>query len=252
MTYPPTFTPTAKQMPQLAPDAPEFVRPGERVLWQGKPTLLVLVRQTIGLVVGVFFFGIFSGGWLFDRSGGGAAAQGPLLFLLPLFIVFVTIIVFLNLLRLRRTHYVLTDQGVYTRTGIIGHTVIQTTFDKITDISLKQDVIGRILGFASLHVNTAGSNTAPVQMEGLRRAIDIKNHIELAREQALRGGRPEPAPRRALPRFVPERLLMTVTCPKTHHTFRRPSAELGKPVPCPHCQGRHKAEVKRARRARTS
>lgn len=233
MTDPPTFTPAPAA-------APPYVREGERVLWMGKPTLGVLVRQILGLFVAFFFFGVFALGAAPERVRAG-------LLILPLILVFIIV---LSVLRLRRTEYVLTDLGVYTRTGIIGHTVVQTTFDKITDISLKQDVVGRILGYAALHVNTAGSNTAPVQMDGLRDALLIKGHVESARERFLGGGRPEPGPPRRLPRFVPDRLLMTLTCPTTKKPFRRPKADEGSIVPCPHCQGRHKAEVKRPARAR--
>ncbi|MBI2077138.1 MAG: PH domain-containing protein [Euryarchaeota archaeon] len=238
MTEVPTFVPDSAAVP-------EYVRKGERLLWRGRPTLAVLVRQTFGLIVGFLFFSLFS-------LGAASDAGAPVLAILPLFVVIAAILVGLNVMRLRRTQYILTDQGVYTRTGLIGQTVIQTTFEKITDISVKQDVIGRIFGYSSLLVNTAGSNTAPVQMEGVRDAFALKQLIEAARERAIGTGPREAPPPRRLPRFVPDKALMTLVCPNTRRSYRRPKAELGTSVPCPHCASRHKAEVRKAGRARAS
>jgi membrane protein YdbS with pleckstrin-like domain len=227
----PTFAPSGKAL-----NAPDYVRKGEDVVWLGRPTMALLVSNILGLSTTFIFFGFFLIG-LTDRLGPlgmGGIALG-VLFLLALFIT-------LQVLRIQRTQYVVTRQSIYTRTGIIGQTVIQTTFDKITDISLKQDVLGRILGFSSLNVNTAGAGTAPVRMDGLRDALQTKSLIEAAREQFLQRPDRDDANRRPqanVPKFIPDRLLIRLVCPTSRKTFKRPRAEVGSLAPCPHCGKQH-------------
>lgn len=216
--------------------SPDYVRQGEQVVWMGKPTLALLASHTLGLLSTFIFL-------LFVVAGFATRAQniGFGLILVAVLALFGLLIV-LQGLRIRRTQYVVTRQGIYTRTGIVGQTVMQTTFDKITDISLKQDVLGRILGFSSLHINTAGSGTPPVRMDGLRSALQTKSLIEVAREHFLR--RPErddalARPVAAAPKFVPDRLLLRLVCPTTRKTLKRPKTEVGRLAACPHCGKQH-------------
>jgi membrane protein YdbS with pleckstrin-like domain len=213
--------------------APAYVRRGEDVIWIGRPTLALLVSQSLGLLTSFFFLGFFLVG--FANNAGRSFTLLPVA-AVALFVVLLV----LQALRIQRTQYVVTRQSIYTRTGIIGQTVIQTTYDKITDISLKQDVLGRILGFSSLNINTAGSGTPPVRMDGLRDALDMKSLIEAARESYL-GGANERAsrPTRRFPRFIPDHELVRLVCPTTKKGFRRPRTEIGSAAPCPHCKKTH-------------
>ena len=216
--------------------APDYVRTGEEVVWLGRPSMALLVSQALGLTTSFIFLGIFLTG--FAARGGNLGAGLVAFAVITLFVV----LLILQAMRIKRTQYVVTRQSIYTRTGIIGQTVIQTTFDKITDISLKQDVLGRILGFSSLHINTAGSGTPPVRMDGLRSALQMKGLIEAAREHFLRRPERDDAPKRPdrpIPRFIPDRLLVRLTCTTTRKPFKRPRSELGKLAPCPHCDKTH-------------
>jgi len=227
----PTFATNAPPLP-----APDFVRKGEQVVWLGRPTLALLVSNILGLLTTFIFVGFFFAGFAGRLESVGLGLIGLAI------VVLFTVIVVLQAMRIKRTKYVVTRQSIYTRTGVVGQTVIQTTFDKITDISLKQDVLGRVLGFSSLHINTAGSGTPPVRMEGLRDALLTKSLIEATREHFLeRPEREAPAARAQehVPRFIPDRLLIRLVCPTTRNVFKRPRTEVGKLAPCPHCKKNH-------------
>lgn len=216
--------------------APDYVRAGEEVVWLGRPTLALLVSQGLGLTTSFVFLGLFFTSFAARAGNTGMGMVG-----VAVVILFIVLLI-LQAMRIQRTQYVVTRQSIYTRIGIVGQTVVQTTFDKITDISLKQDVLGRVLGFSSLHVNTAGSGTPPVRMDGLRNALQMKGLIEAAREQFLRRPEREQAPARParpVPRFIPDRLLLRLTCTTTRKPFKRPRTELGKMAPCPHCGKTH-------------
>jgi membrane protein YdbS with pleckstrin-like domain/DNA-directed RNA polymerase subunit RPC12/RpoP len=220
--------------------APPYVRGGERVLWIGKPTLRVIASNVFGFGMFILFGIVFTAG----SAARGAAFAGRLFD--GLLFAIVILLVGIHALRLRKTEFVITDQGLYTRTGLIGQSVSQTTHDKITDIALKQDILGRVLGYATLHVNTAGSSHAPVQMVGLPRALEVKQRIEQAREAFLVRGRPPAAAPsaspHALPRFTLDEDLMRIRCPTTKRTFKRLKTEAGQRVACPHCGKTHLAK----------
>lgn len=218
---------------------PEYVRLGETILWRARPTLRSMASRAIATLVAVLFFGSI----LFNAMGGGAALAAP--FVLTALLLLYLAVMLVQGLRLKRTEYVLTDHGVYTRTGLIGQSVAQTTFDKITDIALKQDVLGRLLGYATLQVNTAGSNLAALEMSGLPDALNTKQRIEAAREKAVAArmpGAPTPAAAAGVRRFVLAADVLEVRCPNTRLLFKRPRSQAGRRVPCPHCRRAHVAK----------
>lgn len=216
--------------------APPYVRANEAMVWMGRPTLRALASQAIGSLVAVLLLGSI----ILNGLGDGAVLMAPVV--VGLLLAGLLALLTLHALRLRRTEFVLTDQGVYTRTGLIGQSVSQTTFDKITDIALKQDVLGRLFGYATLQINTAGSNLAAVQMVGLTDALETKQRIEAARERSLGGGsgsadRPPPGAR--VSTFVLAEHVMTVRCPTTKALFKRPRSETGHRIVCPKCSRSH-------------
>lgn len=231
-------------VPSLQPvPPPSYVRPGEVVLWRGRPTLRSVISLLAGLAFTLFlvlpieFSGLISGGPL-EAVGG--------LFFLVVFLL--SAIAAVAIARLRRTEYVITRSGVYTRTGLLGTTVVQTTFDKITDLEVNQDVLGRIFGYGTLQVNTAGSNVAPIQMHGLVDAIAVKTMVEHAKDEAL-ARRPPAAPPSPLAYFTPRDRIATFRCRECGKPFERPRADVGKHVLCPNCHER--TRVQEGRRAST-
>ncbi|HVL48120.1 MAG TPA: PH domain-containing protein [Candidatus Thermoplasmatota archaeon] len=159
---------------------PDYVQQGDRVLWSGKPTLRVAAEGAIAP------FLLFAA-WAFSMvaSTGGNFGPPPILFVaVP---VIAVVVVGVRLLALKRMEFVVTDRRVYVRHGIVGTVVAQLTYDKITDIVYGRDIPGRILGYGSLTINTAGSVGAPAKMIGLFDAIAVKEIIESARARAVDG-----------------------------------------------------------------
>lgn len=212
------------------PPLPPYVRSGETLVWFGKPTLLSAIGILVGLAFGVGFAFLAVTGVLL------ASDVPPLLpsLSLLLLVAFLVLGGVAQVLRLRRTEYVITRTGVYTRTGIIGTTVVQTTYDKITDLGIEQDVLGRVLRYGTLRVNTAGSNQAPIVMHGLAQPYEVKSTVERTKDESL--ARPPPrAPAGAAPYFTPRDRIAPFRCPNCRRPFPRPRADAGKRAACPHC-----------------
>jgi hypothetical protein len=66
--------------------------------------------------------------------------------------------------------------------------VKQLTYDKITDITYRQDVLGRVLGYGGVIVDTAGGGAAPITMQGLADPLAAKELLERMRSRAMREG----------------------------------------------------------------
>ena len=56
------------------------------------------------------------------------------------------------------TRYALTDQRLLTARGLVAHHMVQAELDRIQDVRVHQDVMGRILNYGDVLVATAGAS----------------------------------------------------------------------------------------------
>jgi membrane protein YdbS with pleckstrin-like domain len=130
----------------------------EAVLWTGSPDRRTLVPT---MVVGI-----------------------------PLCLVLVGIpIVVGEYLRVTNTHYVVTSNGLYTKTGILSRDVQKIDFDKVQNISYSQGAIGTRFGFGTVDVSTAGGSGVEMQFRSVPDPRAVQQRInERIRESRGRGG----------------------------------------------------------------
>jgi uncharacterized membrane protein YdbT with pleckstrin-like domain len=156
---------------------PDYVGSQETVRWLTKPTKLALVNS-LGFVFVLLAFVTSAGiGNLVTRAQqlpiGPAAGAGALL---------VLGVLAWQWLRLDNTELAATDERVYLRRGIVATNVNQITYDKITDIAFNEGIAGRVLGYATLEINTSGSASKPISVDGITEALAVKRSIEEASE----------------------------------------------------------------------
>lgn len=84
--------------------------------------------------------------------------------------------------RVRTSRYVITAERVYRSHGRLRFQMTQTTYDKVTDLEVRQSLFGRWLGFGSIRVQTAGTG---LQIEGVGDPYRMKQSLEKARTQFL-------------------------------------------------------------------
>lgn len=175
----PTPPPAAAPPPPVSFEGPrpDYLQAGDVPVWREKPRPIAAVgalRSVLGLLPFVFFSSFLEGP---RRAFVLLAAVG-------LVLMFIAI----RFAQLRRTEYVATERRVYARAGLVGTTVNQLTYDKITDITFHQDLLGRMFGYGSVTLQTAGSNQAPITMVGLGAPLAAKETVERWRDAAV-GGR---------------------------------------------------------------
>lgn len=165
-------------IPEWTGPRPDYLQAGETPVWYARPRPVAAVASLQSLL-GIAVILVFS-----------PFMEGPRRVWVPVAALGLAfILVAARLMQLRRTEYVSTDRRVYARRGLFGTTVNQLTYDKITDITLHQDILGRVFGYASVTVQTAGSNQAPITMVGLADALATKSTIEQWRDRSLAEGR---------------------------------------------------------------
>ena len=169
---PPSHVPP---LPAWTGPRPDYMKSGDAPAWYARPVpvaALASLQPFLGVFALLFFTQIMRSPYLPLVLGGiVAAAAGMLGF---------------RVLQLRRAEYLATDRRVYARSGLFGTTVRQLTYDKITDITYRQDVLGRLLGYGTVSLTTAGGAGGAIHLSGLAKPLQAKEAIEALRGRYLR------------------------------------------------------------------
>ena len=81
------------------------------------------------------------------------------------------------------SEYTLTNKRVHSRQGLIARRANDANFDKITDTSLSQGTIGRILNYGDVGINTAGSIGYEVIFRGVSDPKQLLGRIQNMKEK---------------------------------------------------------------------
>jgi len=74
--------------------------------------------------------------------------------------------------------YLVTDKRVVVKTGLIGQSIVSADYSKITDVTVNQGILGRlILRTGTIVLNTAGTDTGEVALKWVNDPFEAKNLI---------------------------------------------------------------------------
>jgi uncharacterized membrane protein YdbT with pleckstrin-like domain len=148
-------------------------------LWHGTPSWSYFTIQLLGLAIPLILVLIFTLVSLVTQ-------QPVLLVLAGLF--FLIVIVGASSLYIRQTHtrYEVHAWGVVVTTGWLSRRRVETTFEKVTDVTTYQGLVARLLDYGNITINTAGSNVAPVVFLGVGDPDGVKATIDEARARRRR------------------------------------------------------------------
>jgi uncharacterized membrane protein YdbT with pleckstrin-like domain len=173
-------------------------RRSETVLWQGNPSLKLLLVQVLRtLIVGAAavvaaiaiqplasqFFADLSAG----RSGQGARDGSPATFILVLlvggYLVIRAVMLTASVLRLRTTQYRLTDQRVMVERGVLSRVLEEVDLRYVDDSGFSQSPLERLQGIGSVWILSSDKSMPRLQLVGI---ADPRALRELIREHAYR------------------------------------------------------------------
>lgn len=96
----------------------------------------------------------------------------------PLSFVLIGIPILLSAyLTYQNTNYVVTDQGLYKKTGILSRDVQKIGFEKVQNISYSQSAIGSYLGYGNVDVSTAGSGGVEMRFRAVPDPAAVQQRI---------------------------------------------------------------------------
>ncbi len=152
-------------------------RAPEQEVWTGKPAMATVVGSSLALLPTLLFMSpvlIFPAFLLHP-------ALGVLAMVIALALA--ALAVWLFKLGRDRTTYTLTTHGVRVQRGIVTTQIAEAKFEKITDINLNQGIMGKIFGYGTVVLNTAGSVGAPVHFAGVENPEAVRQMVLEARPE---------------------------------------------------------------------
>ena len=82
----------------------------------------------------------------------------------------------------RMNVYALTNRRVVEVTGVINKTVADSSLEKLTDVVLRQSLLGRMLGFGDIEVLTAAAGAGINYIKQIRKPMQFKQAMVNAKE----------------------------------------------------------------------
>jgi uncharacterized membrane protein YdbT with pleckstrin-like domain len=82
--------------------------------------------------------------------------------------------------------YVLTNRRVIESTGVLSKRVADSSLEKLTDIVLKQSILGRMLNYGDIIVLTAAAGAGINNLKQIRRPMEFKQQMLNAKEELER------------------------------------------------------------------
>jgi uncharacterized membrane protein YdbT with pleckstrin-like domain len=82
----------------------------------------------------------------------------------------------------RMNVYVLTNRRVIESTGVLSKRVADSSLEKLTDIVLKQSILGRMLHYGDIVVLTAAAGAGISNLKQIRRPMEFKQQMVNAKE----------------------------------------------------------------------
>lgn len=96
----------------------------------------------------------------------------------PLSFVLIGIPILLSAyLTYQNTNYVVTNQGLYKKTGILSRDVQKIGFEKVQNISYSQSAIGSYFGYGNVDVSTAGSGGVEMRFRAVPDPAAVQQRI---------------------------------------------------------------------------
>ena len=144
------------------------LHPGEQIVFEGHPSWrgvlsFYLKGLLIALVIGVIV-------WFAASNGAGIAT----------FVGIFAVVVLVGFVMRMGTHYVITNQRLRIRRGILAKRIQQTSIDRIQNVNTDQSFMDRVLRVGSVDFDTAGTDDSDFTFRGVAEPSDIVAAVDRA------------------------------------------------------------------------
>jgi uncharacterized membrane protein YdbT with pleckstrin-like domain len=148
------------------------LHPGEDVVFEGHPSWRALLSFYIGGVVAVAVVAVIVA---LAASTAAGIVVGIVLFGLVIVVGFV---------RRMATRYLVTNQRLYIRRGILSKREQQTRIDRVQNVNTDQRLRDRILRVGTVDFDTAGTDDSEFRFVGIANPSDVARAVDKAQREA--------------------------------------------------------------------
>ncbi|HEX6023587.1 MAG TPA: PH domain-containing protein [Solirubrobacter sp.] len=131
------------------------LHPDEVVVFEGHPSWRAVLSFYIGGVAGALVIAAIV--WLVASAFWGVVAA----------IVLIAVVILAGLIKRTATDYLVTNQRLYIRRGILSKKVQQTRIDRVQNVNTEQSLRERILRVGTVDFDTAGSDDSEFRFVGI-------------------------------------------------------------------------------------
>jgi uncharacterized membrane protein YdbT with pleckstrin-like domain len=118
----------------------------EEILWKGQPRMKSILPA---LVIGI-----------------------------PLSVVGIGLLIIIGAyLQITNTNFLVTNQGLYKKTGILSRNVQKIGFDKVQNISFSQGIFGSQFDYGNIEISTAGGQGVEMRFNSIDNPRNVENII---------------------------------------------------------------------------
>lgn len=146
---------------------------GEEIRWLGRPSRYTIALSLVGGAL-LVLVGIGLTYWLHPFTVADTTVVGFLPLLISVLGLTWILFSYLNWLRLL---YVITDEEIYVKYGLVSRDVTQVPLNRIQNTSYQQSVSERLLDYGDIHIYTAGTGTEDITFRSVPSPESVKSEL---------------------------------------------------------------------------
>ena len=148
------------------------LHPDEAVVFEGHPSWRAVLSFYIGGVAGALVIAVIV--WLVVSTFAGVLTAA----------VLIALVVLAGLIKRTATDYMVTNQRLYIRRGILSKRVQQTRIDRVQNVNTEQRFRDRLLRVGTVDFDTAGSDDAEFRFVGISDPARVVQAVDQAQREA--------------------------------------------------------------------
>jgi uncharacterized membrane protein YdbT with pleckstrin-like domain len=151
------------------------LHPDEVIVFEGHPSWRAVLSFYIGGFVGAAVIGVIVA--LLASTFLGVVVG----------VVLLVLVILAGLIKRTATDYMISNQRLYIRRGILSKNVQQTRIDRVQNVNTEQRFRDRLLGVGTVDFDTAGADDADFRFVGISSPGRIANAVDRAQREATGG-----------------------------------------------------------------
>jgi uncharacterized membrane protein YdbT with pleckstrin-like domain len=155
------------------------LHPGEDVVFEGHPSWRAVLAFYLSGIIGSLLIAVIVA---LAASVGLGVVVG---------VVLIALVILVGFIRRMATTYMVSNQRLYIRRGILAKRVQQTRIDRVQNVNTDQSVMERILRVGKVDFDTAGTDDSDFTFIGLSNPSRVVAAVDRAQREAALGQRRE-------------------------------------------------------------